>query len=96
MKTAHELLTELDNKRVRLVVEPHESDWQQSRLQVSGNRDALTPAIVADLRRLKITLLAVLLACDCRECQQRTHLSQSALALPIDRHYTHTHTRTAS
>ena len=84
MRTAHELLEILAERNVRLTVAEHAANWRQSTLQVSGKASALTDDLKADLRRLKTTLLAVLLACDCRECAARGH------RLRIDRDYAST------
>ena len=84
MRTAHELLEILAERHVRLSIATNAANWRQSTLQVSGKASALTNDVKTDLRRLKTTLLAVLIACDCRECAAREH------RLRIDRDYAST------
>jgi hypothetical protein len=62
-RTAHELIADCDEAGLRIHVTP------EGALQVVGPRAALTPAVEADLRRLKSVLLAVLTVCDRREAR---------------------------
>jgi hypothetical protein len=84
MRTAHELLETLDTQHVTIAVDEDKGDWRASKLRISGKAAQLTQELRRDIKRFALSIVAVLIACQCKECASRYQTQPLAFPVAID------------